>query len=153
MNINLNLEDFELVEIESIELMGEMETIDITVEGTHMFFANDIYTHNSGSNVDVGDISFIGKAIEPFQVADQVGMYTQTPDQYAEQTCIYTLLKNRLGPKNIVLECFYDPNQGVFKELKEVPELLMLSNKEKKQVSNTVSNLRDKLKSGVFDKK
>ena len=78
--------------------------------------------------------------------------FAQPPEQASESKCIALLLKNRLGPKNIVLECFYDPNQGIFKQLNEVPELLLLSNKRKEEVKSTVNSVREKLKTGVFDK-
>jgi len=144
--LDINLEEFDISEIESIELVGEEETIDIEVEDTHMFFANDIYTHNSGSSEGVGSIMSIGKAIEPFQVADMLMMLNQPPELEAEKKLILTLLKNRLGPKNIVLECSYDPNLGTFDEIREVPELLRLSNKDKNQVRETISNLRNDIR-------
>ncbi len=33
--------------IVSIECIGEMDTVDIEVSGDHLFYANDILTHNS----------------------------------------------------------------------------------------------------------
>lgn len=110
-------------------------------------------TNRSGFMNEVNDIMSIGKAIEPFQVADMLMTYSQTAEMAAQQKCVCLLLKNRLGPKNVVLQCFYDPNMGIFRELGEVPELLLLNDKEKKQVKETTTNLRDKLKSGFFDKK
>lgn len=151
--IKLDLEEFELSEIESIEFVGEEETIDITVEDTHMFFANDIYTHNSGFKNDLNDELSIGKAITPLQVADILMTHSQPPDLAVEGKTIVLLLKNRLGPKNIVIECAYDPNMGVFTELREVPELLTLNNNVKKQVREAASSAKDMLKQGFFDKK
>ena len=147
------IEDFELSEIESIECVGDTTTVDITVEDTHMFFANDIYTHNSGFLNEINDIQAIGKAIEPFQVADMVMTFAQPAAMASENKCILLLLKNRLGPKNIVLECFYDPNQGVFRQLSEVPELLLMSEKKKTEVKATVTSVREKLRLGDFDGK
>ncbi len=49
-----------LDEIVSIEEVGEMDTIDITVSGNNLFFANGILTHNSGygsSDVSMTDTS------------------------------------------------------------------------------------------------
>lgn len=44
-----------LDEIVSIKQIGEFETIDISVSGNNLFFANDILTHNSGhDNTDIG---------------------------------------------------------------------------------------------------
>lgn len=44
-------------EIESIEYVGEMEMIDIEVSGNHLFYANDILTHNSDSDVSLENTS------------------------------------------------------------------------------------------------
>jgi hypothetical protein len=46
--------------IASIEAIGEIETIDIEVDGNRLFYANDILTHNSGyadSDVSITDTS------------------------------------------------------------------------------------------------
>src|SRR6185369_237026 len=96
-------------------------------------------TNRQGFNSEVGDVSQIGKAIEPFQVADMLIIASQTETMFAENRCVLLLLKNRLGPRNIVIECSYDPNMGLFKELKEVPELLLLKDKEKKQLGQAAS--------------
>lgn len=42
-------------EIISIEEVGEMDMIDIEVSGNHLFYANDILTHNSNSDVGLED--------------------------------------------------------------------------------------------------
>ncbi len=115
--------------------------------------ATVMQTNRSGFLNEINDIQAIGKAIEPFQVADMVMTFGQPPKMASENKCILLLLKNRLGPKNICLECFYDPNQGVFRQLSEVPELLLMSDKKKEEVKNTVSGVREKLKTGLFDKK
>lgn len=44
-------------EIEKIEEIGYMEAIDIEVDGNHLFFANDILTHNSSSDPGLEDTS------------------------------------------------------------------------------------------------
>ncbi len=54
----LNLYEDEIIEIEYLDDL--QETIDITVDGKNLFFANDILTHNSGassSDIDMTDIS------------------------------------------------------------------------------------------------
>ncbi len=48
------------------------------IEDTHMFFANNIYTHNSGYNQEYADEQNIGKAIEVYQVADWMVLFTQS---------------------------------------------------------------------------
>ena len=141
-----------LEEIESIEFIGERETIDIEVEDTHMFFANNIYTHNSGFKAVLNDEETIGKAIEPFQVADVVIAYSQPPEMREQMKCYANLLKNRLGKKGIVLECYYDPNKCIFDELAVVNDIALLSNKTKESLNKTVSNTINKLRQGGFDK-
>ena len=44
-------------EVVSIEEVGEMDMIDIEVSGNHLFYANDILTHNSSSDVGLEDTS------------------------------------------------------------------------------------------------
>ena len=114
-------------------------------------FMTVMQTNRTGFGEAAGNIMSIGKAIEPFQVADILWMFNQTPDLEAEGICILTMLKNRLGPKNIALECKYDPNMGTFKEIKEVNALLLKSDKEKAVVKTTIVNVREKLKAGGFD--
>jgi hypothetical protein len=49
-----------LDEIVSIKKIGKQKTIDITVSGDNLFFANGILTHNSGisnSDIDLTDVS------------------------------------------------------------------------------------------------
>lgn len=46
-----------LSEIVSIEEIGEIDMIDIEVSGNHWFWANDILTHNSNSDVGLEDTS------------------------------------------------------------------------------------------------
>jgi hypothetical protein len=49
-----------LDEILEINAIGEIETLDISVSGNNLFFANDILTHNSGasnSDASMADIS------------------------------------------------------------------------------------------------
>ena len=114
-------------------------------------FMTVMQTNRTGFGEAAGNIMSIGKAIEPFQVADILWMFNQTLDLEAEGICILTMLKNRLGPKNIALECKYDPNMGTFKEIKEVNALLLKSDKEKSAVKTTIVKMREKLKSGDFN--
>lgn len=143
----------ELDEIESIEYIGEMDTIDIEVEDTHMFFANDIYTHNSGFKNTLNDEESIGKAIEPFQVADVVIAYSQPPEMRASMMCYANNLKNRLGQKGIVLEVYYDPNKCIFQEVQVVNDLVLLSTAAKEKINRTAQDVIKKLRDGKYDKK
>lgn len=149
----MNLEDFDISEIDSIECVGDDYTIDITVEDTHMFFANGIYTHNSGFGSDLNGVESIGKAIEVFQKADQVITFSQTPELKERNECIAYLLKNRLGLKEIALLCHYDPAKVLFSEISIMNARILLSDSIKKKVATTAFNMREKLKTGEFLKK
>ena len=46
-----------LKKILKIEELDEREMIDIEVSGNHLFYANDILTHNSSSDVELTDTS------------------------------------------------------------------------------------------------
>ena len=46
-----------LKKILEIEELDERELVDIEVSGNHLFYANDILTHNSSSDVDLTDTS------------------------------------------------------------------------------------------------
>lgn len=61
-----------LDEIESIEYMGEQDTIDIDVSDNHLFWANDILTHNSSVTEQEHDHSMIAGGISKIQTADNV---------------------------------------------------------------------------------
>ena len=109
-------------------------------------------TNRSGFNSDVVDIQAIGKAIEPFQVADVLITYAQTKQMAAENKCRAFLIKNRLGKKFILLDCYYDPNMCVFDEIAVVDDLLMLDNKSKEKVQSAALSIKDRLRNGEFDK-
>lgn len=49
--------DMFLEKIVKIEEIGERDAIDIEVNGNHLFYANDILTHNSSSDVELTDTS------------------------------------------------------------------------------------------------
>lgn len=61
-----------LDEIESIEYAGEIDTIDIDVDHNHLFWANDILTHNSSVTEQEHDHSMIAGGISKIQTADNV---------------------------------------------------------------------------------
>lgn len=110
-------------------------------------------TNRSGFNSEIVDIQAIGKAIEPFQVADVLITFSQTRAEANELKCKAFLVKNRLGKKNILLLCHYDPNMCVFDEIAVVDDLLLLTDDQKKVVQNTAMHARERLLKGDFDKK
>lgn len=64
-------------EIESIEYLGEQDTIDINVSGNRLFYANGILTHNSAVEEVEFDHSHISGGISKINTADNVfGIFT-----------------------------------------------------------------------------
>jgi len=107
--MKLNIDEFILDEIVSIELVGESDTIDICVEDTHMFFANDIYTHNSSTSATVVDVSMIGGNIKKAQVAHLVISIAKTLAQRDTKTATIAILKSRFGGDGKVFQdCTFD---------------------------------------------
>ena len=109
-------------------------------------------TNRSGFNSEINDVNTIGKAIEPFQVADVLITFSQTREQANQKRCIALLLKNRLGKKNICLECYYDPNMCIFEEISVIDDILLLSPSAKNKLKDTANNMREKLKTMGTDK-
>jgi hypothetical protein len=107
--VNLNENDFVLDEIESIELIGEDDTIDISVEDTHMFFANNIYTHNCSINSELVEASQMGGSIKKVQIGHFIMSFAKTLDQRENSTGTIAILKSRFGKDGIVFRnCQFD---------------------------------------------
>ena len=100
---NLNPKYFVLDEIESIELIGDLQTIDITVEGTHMFYANDIYTHNSGLEEDFVQANSISDSYKKIMTSDFVLSLMRNLVDKMKGTARFHIIKNRFGPDGITL--------------------------------------------------
>lgn len=101
---DLNVNDFILDEIESIELVGEEDTIDITVDDTHMFFANDIYTHNSSIKSDVVEGDQIAGSIKKAQIVHFMVSIAKTLEQKENGKANMAILKSRFGKSGVVFE-------------------------------------------------
>jgi hypothetical protein len=110
---NLNPNDFELDEIVSIELIGEEETVDITVEDTHMFYANDIYTHNSGIDSEVIEADKIADSYAKVMNADFIMSLSRKSKDKLNNTARMHIMKNRFGQDGITFPCKMDTNRGI----------------------------------------
>lgn len=117
---NLDLKKFLLDEIESIELIGESDTVDISVEDTHMFFANDIYTHNSSLNADVVQANQMGGSIKKGQIGHFIVSIAKTPAQKENGTATMAILKSRFGKDGIVFNDITFNNSTIQIELDNV---------------------------------
>ena len=105
----LNKNDFILDEIESIELVGEEGTIDITVDDTHMFYANDIYTHNSSISSQVVTNDQMGGSIKKAQVGHVIISIAKSLQQKEMNLATVAITKSRIGKDGIVFEnCKFD---------------------------------------------
>lgn len=111
-NHNLNPRDFELDEIVSIECVGDEPTIDITVEDTHMFFANDIYTHNSAHEEEIVEAGDVADSYRKIMTGDFImSLSRNMQDKIAGTGRIY-VMKNRFGPDGVMYPCSFDASCG-----------------------------------------
>jgi len=109
---NLNPKDFEMDEIVSIKLIGERETVDITVEDTHMFYANGIYSHNSGIDSEVIEADKIADSYAKVMNADFIMSWSRKSKDKLNNTARAHIMKNRFGPDGITFPCKMDTNTG-----------------------------------------
>jgi len=100
-NHKLKQSDFTLDEIKSIELIGDQDTVDITVEDTHMFFANDIYSHNSALEDDIIEADKIAESYAKVMVADFVVSLSRKMADKISGTGRWHIIKNRFGPDGL----------------------------------------------------
>jgi len=84
-------------EIVDVELLGNKDLIDIEVEDTHMFYANDIYTHNSGFDGEIITLDKIGEAISKAQICDFIGTFSSNMSEKRKGLGKFFIAKNRLG--------------------------------------------------------
>ena len=98
-------------EIMSIELIGEEETVDITVEDAHMFFANDIYTHNSSMNKDKFGLDTISESLGKAQTADIILGIARPDEDKVIKKATMMVLKNRNGEDGYSLRMIFDTSK------------------------------------------
>ena len=83
--------------VHDIEEVGEKETIDIELDGDHLFFANSILTHNSGFDTSDVTLANVSESAGIAQTADFVcALFQQEGDREANRI-FGKILKNRLG--------------------------------------------------------
>ena len=84
--------------IKKIELIGTRETIDIEVDTEHHFFANGIYTHNSGNMSSDLELTDVSDSFGTVMTADLVIAMMENDDLKREGRYLIKMLKSRLGP-------------------------------------------------------
>jgi len=109
---NLNPKDFKLDEIISIELIGERDTVDISVEDTHMFYANDVYTHNSGLSADVIEEDSIAGSYGKIMESYFVMTLSRNVDDKQGGTARIFVAKNRFGPDGLTFPSKFNASNG-----------------------------------------
>lgn len=96
--------ELEYDEILSIEPMGVAETVDITVEDTHMFFCEGIYTHNSAIGAKVVDTDQMGGSIKKAQIGHFIMSIARPIEQKKENKATIAILKSRFGIDGVVYD-------------------------------------------------
>jgi len=86
-----------LDEIVSIECIGNMEMLDIEVSGNHLFYANDILTHNSTSDMDLTNTS---ESMGLVHTVDLMLALISTEELEGMGQIMIKQLKNRHGDLN-----------------------------------------------------
>jgi hypothetical protein len=99
-------------------------------------------TNRGGFNVEYADEQNIGKAIEVYQNCDWMLLFTQSIPMYEKGECYVQLLKNRLGAKGITLLVNYDPNKGIFTEIRELPRTELLNKKQIKEMRQGLEKIK-----------
>lgn len=143
---DLDLNDFILDEIESIELIGEEDTIDITVDDTHMFFANDIYTHNSSISSEVVTTDQMGGSIKKAQVGHVIITVAKSLQQKEMKLATMAITKSRIGDDGVVFEnCKFD-NGMLEIDTESSVTFLGLEEQQEERNKQRIKDLLDKRK-------
>lgn len=98
--------------IYSITQIGLEQTIDIEVEDGHLFFCNNILTHNSGSDKQVIDKEDLAQSFKKIQIADFAFSISRKLNDKLSQTARINIMKNRFGPDGLVYNADMDASIG-----------------------------------------
>jgi hypothetical protein len=144
--LKLNQEDFIIDEIESIEYIGEEDTIDISVKDTHMFFANDIYTHNSSISSEVVTTDQMGGSIKKAQVGHVIITVAKTLQQKELNLATMAITKSRLGKDGVVFENCKFNNEFLEIDTDSSVTFLGFEEQQEEKKKNRVRELLEKRK-------
>lgn len=140
---DLNLRDFVLDEIESIECIGDMPTVDISVRDTHMFFANDIYTHNSSHEEEVVGALNVADSYKKIMIGDFIMSLSRMTQDKIAGTGRVMIIKSRFGSDGNIYPCKFDASCGdigIYDE-KSVEGMELI-----KKAKSATENIRDILR-------
>ena len=138
---NTNLD---LVEIIAIEENEEEDTYDITLTDEHMFFANDIYTHNSGVNAEIVTMEAISEAFNKCFVADFICSLSRTIEDRNNNTGRLYVAKNRNGADGLIFPLFMDTSNVKIRVLEPTNE--SIEDLKKNTAKRQMSHLREQYK-------
>jgi len=150
----LNVNDFILDEIESITFLGEDDTVDIEVDDTHMFFANDVYSHNSGAETEIISGEQISEDYSKIMIGDFIFSVSRKIEDQVHKTARVFIIKNRFGVDKITFPAKFDVSNG---NLSIYEEKSTTGQELKTNMNNSQNNLkkllRDKYTKTKNDKK
>lgn len=135
-------------EIVSIEYIGEIETIDISVSGNNLFFANDILTHNSGISSTDPDVTNVAEAISVLHTADFSVTVTRTEELDAAAQILIKQQKNRFGNKadkpRFILGV--DIDRQILHSVNNAEQTDLITERSQIKLNTDSKNLKDKFK-------
>lgn len=135
-------------EIVSIEYIGEIETIDISVSGNNLFFANDILTHNSGISSTDPDVTDVAEAISVLHTADFSVTVTRTEELDAAAQILIKQQKNRFGNKadkpRFILGV--DIDRQILHSVNNAEQTDLITERSQIKLNTDSKNLKDKFK-------
>jgi len=109
---DVTISDLQMDEIESIEFVGDIDTIDIEVEDTHMFFANGIYTKNSSTESAIVSGNMISESFKKIMTADFVMSVSRQLSDKTAGTARIHIIKNRNGKDGQTYNALFNVSIG-----------------------------------------
>lgn len=88
-------------EIVSIEYCGDVDTVDISVSGDNLFYANGILTHNSAYNTTPG-MEDVAESMGIVNTADVILSIFQNEEDMELGIIRLGMMKNRFGMRGMV---------------------------------------------------
>lgn len=129
VNYNVDYND----EIVDIEYIGETELMDIDVTGNHLYYANDILTHNSAVNNTDASNDSVSDSIGTVQTADFIIFLLQNERMKEESLITCKVTKNRFTGRTDQWDMNIDYEHMRFNDLL-VPTMSAMSENETEKI-------------------
>lgn len=136
--------EFSMDEIISIDCIGDAPTVDITVEDVHMFYANDIYTHNSVHESDIIEAGDVADSYQKIMIGDFIMSLSRKKEDKMAGTGRMYIMKNRFGPDGTWYPLSFDASCGKI-------DLYEQNSVEANEIISRVKTVEDQLKE-IFKK-